>query len=121
MGSDHRETALKLLNIWQKLATLESAAISEGNVQKLEELINQSTSIFQRLETIFSSGLMEYDKPTLETMKNLYELQNKNLIVLREQTDALSQEIGTLRKNKTSLMGYKQNKAIPPRFKNEHM
>ena len=122
MGNHHTEEILNLLNSWETLINLESGAISEGDIQKLGELVNRSTSILQSLETIFSSsGAVKHDKATQETMKRLYEQQDKNIRVLQEHTDELRQSIGELRKNKSSIKGYKQNQATHTRFKNERI
>jgi hypothetical protein len=122
MGNHHTETILTLLDAWQKIIDLESEAISEGNFQKLETLVHDSTMLMKRLEKLFSSSDPSVrDKRTLEMIKKIFEQHGKNIQVLQSRTDELKQEIGDLRKNQSSLGGYKQNKVSAPRFKSERM
>lgn len=120
MADHHTEAILNLLNLWQTLVNQESEAISQENIHDLEELIKQSFLIQQRLEHLLgASGSIRQDKLILEMIRDLYKKQEKVMWELQGKTDALTQEIGTLRKNKTSLMGYKQKKTLAPRFKSE--
>ncbi len=119
--ADHSpEAILNLLKSWQTLVNQESEAISQENIQDLEKLIKQSFLIQQHLEHLLgASDSTRQDKLVSEMIKDLYKKQEKVMGELQGKTDALAQEIGTLRKNKTSLMGYKQKKTLAPRFKSE--
>lgn len=122
MEDRHTEELLKLLKSWQTVVNQESEVISRGDIQNLEKLIQLSSLIQQRVARHFSSsGPKNQDTSTTKLIMDLHTQQGKIIETLREQTESLAQEIGTLRKNKTSLMGYKQNRAMPPRFKNERM
>jgi hypothetical protein len=122
MGDHNTKTILTLLDAWQKIIDLESGAISDGDFQRLEALVHDSTILQKHLEKLFSSSDSPvHDKKALEMMRKIFEQQGKNIQVLQSKTDELKQEIGDLRKNQSSLGGYKQNKVFTPRFKNERM
>jgi flagellar biosynthesis/type III secretory pathway chaperone len=122
MGNHNTEKIMNLLNSWEKLVNLQSGAISDGDIHKLGELIDQSSSILKTLESLFlPTGSMKHDKTTLEIMKNLYEQQDKNIHILQEQIDILKQEVGDLRKNKSCIKGYTQKTTLQAYFKNERM
>jgi len=120
MGDNNTETILTLLNAWQKIIDLESEAISDGDFQKLEKLVHDSTVLLKRLEAFFSDHAVK-DKRTLEMMKRIFKQQGQNIQVLQSRTEELKQEIGDLRRNKTSLGGYRQNKISVPRVKSERI
>jgi len=122
MEDHHAETVLKLLSAWQSLVSRESEAIAQGKLDDLEHLLQQSSLIQQRLERdLTASDFSRHDRRVLEMTGKLHKQQEMNMQALREQTDELAREIGFLRKNKSSLLGYKQNKAQSPRFKSERM
>lgn len=122
MGNHNIETITNLLNAWQRIINLESGAISDGDYQKLEALVQDSTVLLKRLEKLFSlSDPAGQDKKTLELMKHIFEQQGKNILVLQGKTEEMKKEIGDLRKNQNSLGGYKQHKVSTPRFKSERM
>ncbi len=121
MGSHNTETILTLLNTWQNIIDLESGAVSDGDFQKLEVLVRDSVLLMKRLETLFSSDPAIKDKKALEIMKRIFEKQGKNIQILQNRTEELHREIGDLRKNQSSLGGYRQKKVSAPRFKSERM
>ena len=120
MADHHTEEILNLLKQWQSLVNQESDAISKDNIQDVGEMIKQSSLILQRLEHLLgASGSTKQDDLISEMINGLHKQQEIAIQALKGQTDTLAQHIGALRRNKTSLMGYKQNKTLPPRFKSE--
>jgi len=121
MGNHNTEAILTLLNAWQKIIDLESGAISDGDFQKLEALVCDSTLLMKRLETLFSSDHAIKNKKAREIMKKIFEQQGNNIQIIQNHTDELKRELGDLRKSQSSLGGYRQKKASAPRFKSERM
>ena len=120
MADHHTEEILNLLKQWQSLVNQESDAISKDNIQDLGELIKQSSLILQRLEHLLgASGSTRQGNLISEMINGLHKQQEIAIQTLKGQADTLAQHIGALRRNKKSLMGYKQNKTLPPRFKSE--
>jgi hypothetical protein len=122
MEDHHTEAILNLLKSWQTLAHQEAEAIVCGNTPVLEKLIMQTNLIWQRLERhVTASGSAVPDRLTVDKMKELFRQQAMNIRTLQEQADALAQEIGSLRKSRSSLLSYKQKKNPPQRFTGKRM
>ncbi len=120
MADNHSETALNLLKSWRVILNKETGALSQGNIQELEGLFQETSRIQQRLSRMFAaSNSLVKDKNISIMIRGLHAEQEKLIESLKAQTEGLAQEIGTLRKNQASLKGYKQKNSAPPRFTNE--
>jgi len=120
MADHNPETALKLLKSWRIILNKGTEALSQGNIQELERLFQETSKIQQRLSHMFAaSNSLVKDKNISIMMRGLHKEQEKLIEALKSQTEELAQEIGTLRKNQTSLNGYKQKNATSPRYMNE--
>jgi hypothetical protein len=120
MADHHSETALNLLKSWRVILNKEAGALSQGNIQELERLFQETSKIQQRLSQMFAaSDTLVKDKTVSIMIKELHTEQEKLIESLKVQTEGLAQEIGTLRKSQASLKGYKQKNPISPRFTNE--
>jgi len=117
MADHHTEAALILLKSWRTILGMQVKAANEGNIQKLESLIQQSTKIQQQLQKLlFCTPLVLHERKIADTIRDLHQEQGSIIESLKGQTEELAREIGTLRRNKSSLGGYKQKKDSPPRF-----
>jgi hypothetical protein len=120
MADHHPETALNLLKSWQVILDKETRALSDGNIQELERLFQETSKIQQQLSQMFTtSNYLVKDKNISTMIRGLYKEQEKLIESLKAQTEGLAEEIGTLRKNQASLKGYKQKNPTLPRFTNE--
>ncbi len=121
MADHHSETALNLLKSWRVILNKETGALSQGNIQELERLFQETSKIQQRLSRMFAaSNTLVKDKNISILIRELHAEQEKLIESLKNQTEGLALEIGTLRKSQASLKGYKQKNPAPPRFTNEH-
>ena len=103
------------------MAARELTALSEGRFDELEELIRQAAVIQRELDKHFSVRALSDCSP--EVTRNLREIHAMQANILKEMQhgyDLLSERIGTLRRNRSSLAGYKQHKGSSPRFFNRH-
>ncbi len=116
--AEHRpETALNLLESWQTVLDKQSRAVEEGDVQNLEVLAKESSTIQRQLQKMLSSSSqIPRQRKIADLMRDLHQEQGRLIATLMRQTEELGNEIGTLRRNKTCLGGYKQKKDSPPRF-----
>lgn len=120
MADHHQETALKLLKSWQVILNKGTAALSQGNIQELERLFQETAKIQQRLSHIFAaSNSLVKDRTISMMIKGLHKEQDKLIESLKTQIEELAEEIGTLRKNHASLKGYKQKNLTSSRYMNE--
>lgn len=120
MGKDHKEIILTLARKWRAILLEETEILSNGNLEKFDKLTKESVQIQARLDDMLSKiDPASLGKEILDLMGELQE-HNANLVAeLTRGRKELSVRIGTLRKNKTSLKGYKQKKKAAPRFMNE--
>jgi hypothetical protein len=120
MADHHSETALTLLKSWRVILNKETQALSQGNIQELERLFQETSKIQQRLSQMFAaSNTLGKDKTITIMIRGLHTEQEKLIESLKAQTEELAEEIGTLRKSQASLKGYKQKNFTSPRFTNE--
>jgi septal ring factor EnvC (AmiA/AmiB activator) len=118
MADNHPETALNLLRLWREILVKVSAALSRGDLQDLENLLHQTSKILGQLDRALADSRIP-KKDVTKMIKELHQEQEKIITALKTQTEELGHELGILRKNKTSLKGYKQKDAGMPRFMNE--
>ena len=120
MGKDSKKIILTLLNKWRSIIVEETGALAGDDLDQFELLNKISVSIQAQLDEMLSnSDTIRMDKEVLDSMQELHALHSGLVDGLIEGTKELSDKIGILRKNKTSLKGYKQQKISAPRFMNE--
>jgi hypothetical protein len=120
MADHHPETALKLLKSWRVILNKGTEALSQGNIQELERLLQETSKIQQRLSHLFeASESLVKDKDISVMIRGLHKEQERLIESMKAQTEELAQEIGALRKNQVSLKGYKQKNPTSPRYMNE--
>ena len=120
MADRHPETALNLLKSWRIILDKETGALSQGNIQELERLFQETSEIQQRLSHMFAaSNTLVKDKNISIMIRGLHKEQETLIESLKAQTEELAQEIGTLRKSQASLKGYKQKNPTSPRYMNK--
>ena len=56
MADHHSETALNLLKSWRVILNKETGALSQGNIQELERLFQETSKIQQRLSQMFAAS-----------------------------------------------------------------
>ena len=119
--ADHlAETALNLLKSWRVILDKETEALSQGNIQELERLFQETSEIQQRLSHMLAaSNSLVKDKNISIMIRGLHKEQEKLIESLKAQTEGLAEEIGTLRKSQASLKGYKQENSTSPRYMNK--
>ena len=120
MADHNPETALKLLKSWRVILSKGTQAPSQGNIQELERLFQETSKIQQRLSHMFAaSNSLVKDKNISIMIRGLLKEQEMLIESLEAQTEEVAQEIGTLRKSQVSLKGYKQKNSTSPRYMNE--
>jgi UDP-N-acetylenolpyruvoylglucosamine reductase len=120
MADHNPETALKLLKSWRVILSKGTQALSQGNIQELERLFQETSKIQQRLSHMFAaSNSLVKDKNISIMIRGLLKEQEMLIESLEAQTEEVAQEIGTLRKSQVSLKGYKQKNSTSPRYMNE--
>ncbi len=120
MGKDNKKIILNLLHKWRSIIDEETGALSSGDLDHVELLNKKSVSLQAQLDKILAdSHAVHMDKEVLDSMQKLHALHSNLIKGLMAGTKKLSEKIGMLRKNKTSLKGYKQQKISAPRFMNE--
>ena len=121
MADHHPETVITLLRTWRDILSKEAQALSQGNLQDLQRLFQETSKIQHKLGKLLAASSLETkkDKNVSTMLRELLQDQEKIIDSLKTQTKELAQEIGSLNKSKASLKGYKQKAAGTPRFMNE--
>lgn len=120
MGEDHKEDILKHLKEWLSLSLEQKEAFSRGNLDEFEKLTKVSVLLQSRIDEMISQlGPAKIDKPCITLLNEIQSIQSDLVLMLKGSVSELSETIGALRKNRTSLMGYRQTQAPPPRYKSE--
>ncbi|HHO76186.1 MAG TPA: flagellar protein FliT [Deltaproteobacteria bacterium] len=121
MGNDNKENILNLLNRWHSISIKETEALSSGDLESLNSFLKESLQVRSHLEKLLAkTDYSDLGDDILGLLKKLSEIHASLTTELNRGRDELSDRIGNLRKNKTSLNGYKQKKITSPRFMNEH-
>lgn len=120
MGENHKEDLLKCLRQWHDIILKQDEVLAAGDLDQFERLNRVSTVLQSR----FGNSLSMMKKPQLdqeerELVENIQAYQNKFIEEIRKGSQEVAKAIGSLRKNKASMNGYRQNASRPPRFKNE--
>ncbi len=120
MGTDHQKIVLSLLKKWRSLILEQGESLSEGDLEKFERLTRDTSVVQARLDDIFSRlKPAKLDEDTLDLLREIGSRHAELLAELKRGTDDVSNTLGDLRKNRTSLQGYRQTRASGPRFMNE--
>ncbi len=120
MGENHKENILKCLKDWRALSLMQGKALSEGKFEEFEKLTKVSVILQSKINNLLKKISPDKpDKESIELLKAIQKLQEGLIKELSKGVKELSQAIATLSKNRTSVKGYRQNKAVPPRFKSE--
>jgi hypothetical protein len=120
MADHHSETALNLLKAWRIVLNKEAQALSQGNIQEMERLIQESSEIQQQFSYLLAeSNSLFKDRNISIIIRGLHKDQEQLIESLKAQTEELAQEISALRKSQASLKGYKQKNPASPRYMNE--
>jgi RNA polymerase-interacting CarD/CdnL/TRCF family regulator len=120
MAEHHHETSLRLLKEWKSLIDKQAEAIATGDVQNLEKLIRQSSSIQHQLsQSLAASDKNAHGKKIARMLRELHHEQGCVIEALKAQATHLADEIGALQKDMNSIRGYKKQGAKAPRFMNE--
>ncbi|MGC9324955.1 MAG: hypothetical protein ACP5G0_09455 [Desulfomonilia bacterium] len=121
MGTDHQKTdLLNCLKAWQGIITKQADAIAHGRLGEFTDLTRQSFAIQARIENLLAHATPSANhRDVLLLLRELSSQHLECVQALKECTDALKGDIARLRKNKTSLMGYKQHASPKPRFMSE--
>ena len=116
--AEHTAVAvLNLLKSWREAICTQVKALQEGNIETLEGFMQQSSKIQLHLQEIFkTSPRVLRDRQIAGLLRELHQDQGSIIEYLKGQTDELAREIATLRRNRTSLGGYKKKKDPSPRF-----
>jgi hypothetical protein len=120
MGEDHSQAIIGFLREWRVISEQELDAISKGNLDELEELINRTVLIQECLDRF----LQEIDakvlsKEAIGLMKEIDRIQVALVQEMQKGTSTLEEKINALKKNTASMRGYKQRAPVQPRFLNK--
>lgn len=120
MGKDSKENLLKHLKGWHSLSLKQKEALSQGNIEEFEKLTKVSVLLQSRVDELLS-GIehTQIDQPSLHLLKEIKRIQSDLVSELTKGVHELSETIGVLRKNKTSVKGYLGKPKPAPRFKSE--
>lgn len=117
MAEHNPEAALNLLKSWHTVLGRQTEALENGAIEDLEGLMKQSAGIQKRLQDILSSTpQLLGDREVASRIRSLHRDHEALIDSIRAQAEELSCQIDTVRKDKTSLGGYKQKKESSPRF-----
>lgn len=121
MGAHHSQEIIRHLNAWHTLAEKQLIALSKGDLEGLAKFIDQSVVVQTSLDTHLA-GIHPHmlDKESIELMNTIQKIQETLVQEMQKGSAMLAEKIETLRKNTTSLKGYKQNPpGIAPQFFNK--
>ena len=120
MGKDSKKIILNLLNNWRSIIAGQTEALTSGDLDRFANLDRESVSIQAQLDEHLSKrSAVHNDREVLDSLQELHALHSSVVDALIVGTKEISETIGMLRKNKTSLKGYKQHKVSAPRFMSE--
>lgn len=120
MGQNHKENLVKCIKDWHTLSLKQVKTLREGNIDIFENLLKDSSAIQTHFGELISALKQEkLDQASLRMIKEIQAIQAGLIAELKKGTQELSNAIGSLRKNKNSMKGYRQTASSIPRFKNE--
>ncbi|HPJ93487.1 MAG TPA: hypothetical protein PLU81_09560 [Deltaproteobacteria bacterium] len=120
MGKDSKKIILNLLNNWRSIIACQTEALTSGDLDRFAQLNRESVSIQAQLDEHLSKrSAVRNDREVLDSLQELHALHSSVVDAFIVGTKEISETIGMLRKNKTSLKGYKQHKVSAPRFMSE--
>jgi len=102
---------------WHSLSLRQAEALSQGDLGEFGRLTKLSVLLQARVDELLS-GLEPagIDQASLPLLKEIRKIQTGLVSELEKGTHELSETIGVLRKNRTSLKGYRQTQTPAPRF-----
>jgi hypothetical protein len=120
MGENHKEDILKCLSQWHDITVKQHEVLAAGDLDQFERLNRVSIVLQARFDNSISklrpARLMEQE---LNLLKEIQAYQTRFIEEIQRGSQEVAKAIGTLRKNKNSMNGYRPNSPKPPRFKNE--
>ena len=120
MGKDSKKIILNLLNNWRSIIVCQTEALTSDDLDRFAKLNRESESIQEQLDEHLSTCVaVRDDREVLDSIQALQALHSSVVDALIVGTKEISETIGMLRKNKTSLKGYKQHKVSAPRLMSE--
>ncbi|MEA2102739.1 MAG: hypothetical protein U9P80_09265 [Thermodesulfobacteriota bacterium] len=110
MGDHHPEDQIGgYLLQWKKLCLEQVDALSRNELDIIEPIHRQSVSIQIRLDKCISkTGTKALRPRDMEVMKEILCLEQKLESELQTGSQLILEKIGQLRKNRSSIAGYKQ-------------
>ncbi|OPZ58888.1 MAG: hypothetical protein BWY87_01251 [Deltaproteobacteria bacterium ADurb.Bin510] len=110
MGSDNPKIQnLRLVETWLKICRAQIDALSEGQFDKLEQLIAAGDELMLRLE----QSHYHPEPQALGMLQEIETLQSRLIEELNHGTQLVGEQLASLRRNLNALGGYRQPTAKP--------
>ncbi|MCD6569236.1 MAG: hypothetical protein J7L53_00860 [Deltaproteobacteria bacterium] len=121
MGKDYtKEDLIQDLTKWRSINEQELDALRQGDLPKLEALIDESVPIQVALDQALSEIDLAYiNKDAIVIMKEIQDIQETLIKEVQNGCTLLRKSIQKIRQNRTSLNGYRQERVVSPRFLNK--
>lgn len=120
MGEDNKENIIKSIRQWHALTLKQVQALLDGNLDDFGKLAQISAAFQARLDSLLlAPAPLKLDSTSLGLLKEIQSIQSDLITELKKGTQEISDAIGTLRRNKTCMKGYRETASTTPRFKNE--
>jgi hypothetical protein len=120
MGENHKENLTECLKQWHDMTLRQNEVLAAGDLQQFERLNRVSIVLQSRFRnTISHLAPAKLDNREKRLLEEIQELQAVFIEEIKKGCQEVSRTIGTLRKNRTSLKGYRQGPPRAPRFKSE--
>lgn len=121
MGNDHSQEIVQYLTAWRTISKRAVAAFIHGNDEDLQQRIEQSRLVQDRLKPYLAGVSRRELAPEVRTlMAEVHQIQAALLREMQKRTSGLDKQINALRKNTVSLRGYKSpTTAATPRYLNK--
>lgn len=120
MGKDHKENILKCLKQWHDVTLKQHEALAGNDLSLFERLNRVSVVLQSRFGNSLSMLKTDVlDKESLTLLREIQKCQAGFIKEMNEKKQDLALAIGKLRKNRTSINGYRQKSPALPRFKSE--
>ncbi len=118
MGEDPQEIIAKSIRQWHALTLKQVQTLLDGNLDEFGKLTEISAALQKRLDGLLPTPA-KLDRVSFGLLKEIQTIQSDLITELQKGTREISNAIGKLRKNQTSMKGYRQTKPATPRFKSE--
>jgi len=122
MGKNHPPEIIQRLRAWHTLSEKQVLALAKGDFDELSRLIDQSVAIQTSLDDDLAHMHRHMlDQESLTLLRSIQKIQAALMTEMQKGCSALSDKIGTLRRNTASLKGYKhKGSGTSPRLLNKH-